>query len=283
MTIIDGKNFFLKSLKKIYSVEEVSYYYKIIVSEVFERNVSQLALNPNSILKKSECIFLNKAVKDLLVQRPIQYIIRKAFFRSLTLNVNEKVLIPRQETEELVNWVIEDFRGNSNKNKMIDIGTGSGCIAISLAKELKNNMIYGLDNDDAILDLAKQNSKNNNVYVNFFRKDINFLNSLNLKIDVVVSNPPYVLKEEKKNMRLNVLDYEPHTAIFVEDEDPLKFYRLILDYAKLNLKKYGLIYFEINPLLFNELKKLIYQYNFKIKQRIDIFGKIRMLRLQRSL
>ena len=283
MTITEGKNFFLKNLKKIYSVEEVSYYYKIIVSEVFERNVSQLALNPNSILKKSECIFLNKAVKDLLVQRPIQYIIRKAFFRSLTLNVNENVLIPRQETEELVNWVIEDFRGKSNKNKMIDIGTGSGCIAISLAKELKNNMIYGLDNDDSILDLAKQNSKNNNVYVNFFRKDINFLNSLNLKIDVVVSNPPYVLKEEKKNMRLNVLDYEPHKAIFVDDEDPLKFYRLILDYAKLNLKKYGLIYFEINPLLFNELKKLIYQYNFKIKQRIDIFGKIRMLRLQRPL
>ena len=147
MTITEGKNFFLKSLKKIYSVEEVSYYYKIIVSEVFERNVSQLALNPNSILKKSECIFLNKAVKDLLVQR--------------------------QETEELVNWVIEDFRGKSNKNKMIDIGTGSGCIAISLAKELKNNMIYGLDNDDSILNLAKQNSKNNNVYVNFFRKDIN--------------------------------------------------------------------------------------------------------------
>ena len=283
MTITEGKNFFLKSLKKIYGVEEISYYYKIIVSEVFERNVSQLALNPNSILKKSECIFLNKAVKDLLVQRPIQYIIRKAFFRSLTLNVNENVLIPRQETEELVNWVIEDFRGKSNKNKMIDIGTGSGCIAISLAKELKNNMIYGLDNDDSILDLAKQNSKNNNVYVNFFRKDINFLNSLNLKIDVVVSNPPYVLKEEKKNMRLNVLDYEPHKAIFVDDEDPLKFYRLILDYAKLNLKKSGLIYFEINPLLFNELKKLIYQYNFKIKQRIDIFGKIRMLRLQRPL
>ena len=283
MTITEGKNFFLKSLKKIYSVEEISYYYKIIVSEVFERNVSQLALNPNSILKKSECIFLNKAVKDLLVQRPIQYIIRKAFFRSLTLDVNENVLIPRQETEELVNWVIEDFRDNSNKNKMIDIGTGSGCIAISLAKELKNNMIYGLDNDDSILNLAKQNSKNNNVYVNFFRKDINFLNSLNLKIDVVVSNPPYVLKEEKKNMRLNVLDYEPHKAIFVDDEDPLKFYRLILDYAKLNLKKYGLIYFEINPLLFNELKKLIYQYNFKIKQRIDIFGKIRMLRLQRPL
>ena len=281
MTITDGKNFFLKSLKKRYNVEEVLYYYKIILSEVFEINVSQLALNPNSILKKSECIFLNKAVKDLLVQRPIQYIIGKAFFRSLTLNVNENVLIPRQETEELVDWMIEDFRDNSIKKNIIDIGTGSGCIAISLAKELKNNMIYGLDYDDAILDLAKQNSKINNVNVNFFRKDINFLNSLNLKIDVVVSNPPYVLKEEKKTMRLNVLDYEPHTAIFVNNEDPLKFYRLILDYAKSNLKKSGLIYFEINPLLFNELKKLIHQYNFKIKRRIDIFGKIRMLRLKR--
>ena len=281
MTITDGKKFFLKSLKKTYNVEEVLYYYKIILSEVFERNVSQLALNPNSILKKSECIFLNKAVKDLLVQRPIQYIIGKAFFRSLTLNVNKNVLIPRQETEELVDWVIEDFCGISVKKNILDIGTGSGCIAISLAKELKNNMIYGLDYDNAILDLAKQNSKNNNVNVNFFKKDINFLNSLDLKIDVVVSNPPYVLNEEKKNMRLNVLDYEPHTAIFVNNEDPLKFYRLILDYAKSNLKKSGLIYFEINPLLFNELKNLIKQYNFKIKQRIDIFGKIRMLRLKR--
>ena len=283
MTIIDGKNFFLKSLKKIYSVEEVSYYYKIIVSEVFERNVSQLALNPNSILKKSECIFLNKAVKDLLVQRPIQYIIRKAFFRSLTLNVNENVLIPRQETEELVNWVIEDFRGKSNKNKMIDIGTGSGCIAISLAKELKRNIVYALDNDDAILELAKRNAKKNNVEVNFFKKDINFLNSLNLKIDILVSNPPYVLKKEKKNMKLNVLKHEPNEAIFVDDEDPLKFYRLILDYAKLNLEKSGLIYFEINPLLIKDLRILISAYNFKIKQRIDIFGKVRMLRLQKPL
>ena len=176
MTITDGKNFFLKSLKKTYNVEEVLYYYKIILSEVFERNVSQLALNPNSILKKSECIFINKAVKDLLVQKPIQYIIGKAFFRSLTLNVNKNVLIPRQETEELVDWVIEDFCGISVKKNILDIGTGSGCIAISLAKELKNNMIYGLDYDNAILDLAKQNSKNNNVNVNFFKKDINFLN-----------------------------------------------------------------------------------------------------------
>ena len=283
MTITEGKNFFLKSLKKIYSDEEVSYYYKIIVSEVFERNVSQLALNPNSILKKSECIFLNKAVKDLLVQRPIQYIIRKAFFRSLTLKVNENVLIPRQETEELVNWVIEDFRGNPNKNKMIDIGTGSGCIAISLAKELKRNIVYALDNDDSILELAKRNAKKNNVEVNFFKKDINFLNSLKLKIDIVVSNPPYVLNKEKKNMKLNVLKHEPHKAIFVDDEDPLKFYRLILDYAKLNLEKSGLIYFEINPLLITDLRILISAYNFKIKQRMDIFGKVRMLRLQKSL
>lgn len=280
---MDGKNFFLKNLENTYNNKEIIYYYKLILSEVFKRNELQLALNPKSSLKNSEFTFLKQAVKNLLAQKPIQFIIGKAFFRSLTLYVNENVLIPRPETEELVDWVIEDFRDIQLKKNIIDIGTGSGCIAISLAKELKNNMIYGLDNDDAILDLAKQNSKNNNVYVNFFRKDINFLNSLNLKIDVVVSNPPYVLKEEKKNMRLNVLDYEPHTAIFVEDEDPLKFYRLILDYAKLNLKKSGLIYFEINPLLFNELKKLIYQYNFKIKQRIDIFGKIRMLRLQRSL
>ena len=125
--------------------------------------------------------------------------------------------------------------------------------------------------------------KKNNVQIKFLKKDINFLNSLNLKIDVVVSNPPYVLNKEKKNMKLNVLNHEPHKAIFVNDEDPLKFYRLILDYAKLNLKKSGLIYFEINPLLIRHLKRLISVYNFKIKQRIDIFGKVRMLCLQKSL
>ena len=218
-----------------------------------------------------------------MAQKPIQFIIGKAFFRSLTLYVNENVLIPRPETEELVDWVIEDFRNISPKKNIIDIGTGSGCIAISLAKELKRNIVYALDNDDAILELAKQNAKKNNAQVNFFKKDINFLNSLNLKIDVVVSNPPYILNKEKKNMKFNVLNHEPHKAIFVSDEDPLKFYRLILDYAKLNLKKSGLIYFEINPLLIRHLKRLISVYNFKIKQRIDIFGKVRMLCLQKSL
>ena len=283
MTLMEGKNFFLKNLENTYNDNEITYYYKLILREVFKRKELQLALDPKSSLKKSELTFLKRAVKNLLVQKPIQYIIGKAFFRSLTLKVNENVLIPRPETEELVDWVIEDFRNISPKKNIIDIGTGSGCIAISLAKELKRNIVYALDNDDAILELAKQNAKKNNVQVNFLKKDINFLNSLNLKIDVVVSNPPYVLNKEKKNMKLNVLNHEPHKAIFVNDEDPLKFYRLILDYAKLNLKKSGLIYFEINPLLIKHLKSLISAYNFKIKQRIDIFGKVRMLCLQKSL
>tara|TARA_B100000886_G_scaffold150303_2_gene102198 strand:- start:633 stop:1484 length:852 start_codon:yes stop_codon:yes gene_type:complete len=283
MTLMEGKIFFLKNLDNTYNDKEITYYYKLILSEVFKRNELQLALDPKSSLKKSELTFLKRAVKNLLVQKPIQYIIGKAFFRSLTLKVNENVLIPRPETEELVDWVIEDFRNISTKKNIIDIGTGSGCIAISLAKELKRNIVYALDNDDAILELAKQNAKKNNVQVNFFKKDINFLNSLNLKIDAVVSNPPYILNKEKKNMKLNVLNHEPHEAIFVNDEDPLKFYRLILDYAKLNLKKSGLIYFEINPLLIKHLKSLISAYNFKIKQRIDIFGKVRMICLEKSL
>ena len=283
MTLMDGKNFFLKNLENTYNNKEIIYYYKLILSEVFKRNELQLALDPKSSLKNSEFTFLKQAVKNLLAQKPIQFIIGKAFFRSLTLYVNENVLIPRPETEELVDWVIEDFRDIQLKKNIIDIGTGSGCIAISLAKELKRNIVYALDNDDAILELAKRNAKKNNVEVNFFKKDINFLNSLKLKIDIVVSNPPYVLKKEKKNIKLNVLKHEPNEAIFVDDEDPLKFYRLILDYAKLNLEKSGLIYFEINPLLINDLRILISAYNFKIKQRIDIFGKVRMLRLQKSL
>ena len=283
MTLMDGKNFFLKNLENTYNNKEIIYYYKLILSEVFKRNELQLALNPKSSLKNSEFTFLKQAVKNLLAQKPIQFIIGKAFFRSLTLYVDENVLIPRPETEELVDWVIEDFRDIQLKKNIIDIGTGSGCIAISLAKELKRNIVYALDNDDAILELAKRNAKKNNVEVNFFKKDINFLNSLKLKIDIVVSNPPYVLKKEKKNIKLNVLKHEPNEAIFVDDEDPLKFYRLILDYAKLNLEKSGLIYFEINPLLINDLRILISAYNFKIKQRIDIFGKVRMLRLQKSL
>ena len=283
MTLMEGKNFFLKNLENAYKDKEITYYYKLILREVFKRKELQLALDPKSSLKKSELTFLKLAVKNLLDQKPIQYIIGKAFFRSLTLKVNENVLIPRPETEELVDWVIEDFRNISPKKNIIDIGTGSGCIAISLAKELKRNIVYALDNDDAILELAKQNAKKNNVQINFLKKDINFLNSLNLKIDVVVSNPPYILNKEKKNMKFNVLNHEPHKAIFVSDEDPLKFYRLILDYAKLNLKKSGLIYFEINPLLIRHLKRLISAYNFKIKQRIDIFGKVRMLCLQKSL
>ena len=156
---MEGKNFFLKNLENIYNDKEITYYYKLILREVFKRKELQLALDPKSSLKKSELTFLKRAVKNLLVQKPIQYIIGKAFFRSLTLKVNENVLIPRPETEELVDWVIEDFRNISPKKNIIDIGTGSGCIAISLAKELKRNIVYALDNDDAILELAKQNAK----------------------------------------------------------------------------------------------------------------------------
>ena len=282
MTIEEGKKIFLHKLKKIYSIREIDYYYKYLLREYFNRSPIELALNPNSQFQNSEVKLLEKALSKLLREMPIQYIIGKTYFRNLNLKVNQKVLIPRTETEELVDWIIDDHNTmKENQKVVLDIGTGSGCIAIALAKEQPLFTVLALDKDMDIIKLAKANAKSCGVNIEFFKQDITHMGVIDLKFDIIVSNPPYVIEKEKQQMKRSVLNYEPHKALFVPKNDPLIFYRYILEFSRSNLNSHGFLYFEINPLLLEGLNSLIDHEIYTVLERMDIFGKVRMLRLQK--
>ena len=282
MTIGEGKKIFRHKLKKIYSIREIDYYYKHLLRECFNRSPIELALNPNYKFQKSEVKLLEKALSQLLIEMPIQYIIGKTYFRNLNLKVNQKVLIPRIETEELVDWIIDDHNTmKENQKVVLDIGTGSGCIAIALAKEQPLFTVLALDKDMGIIKLAKENAKSCGVNIEFFKHDITHMGVIDLKFDIIVSNPPYVIEKEKQEMTRSVLNYEPHKALFVPKNDPLIFYRYILEFSRSNLNSNGFLYFEINPLLLEGLNRLIDHEIYTVLERMDIFGKVRMLRLQK--
>ena len=282
MTLTEAKKFFELKLNEHYSLGEVNFYYRQIIRDCFNIFPTQLALNPNLILKNKEIKILKNIISQLLNDKPLQYILGKASFRSLVLRVNKNVLIPRPETEELVGWILEDHLHLKKKQmNVLDIGTGSGCIAIALAKEQVLFNVYAFDHEKVILNIAKENSKLNGVNIKLFKCDIKNINSINLNYDIIVSNPPYILPDEKKLMKKNVLDFEPHNALFVPQKNPLIHYRNIIEFSKTNLNKNGFLYLEINPKLKMELIDMIDNKFFIISERKDIFGKERMLRLQR--
>ena len=282
MTLAEGRNLFQQALKNHFQNQEIDFYFKSILRKKFDREPTQLALEPNTKFKKEELAFLNTAIVKLSNQQPLQYLLEEADFRNLRLKVNEKVLIPRPETEELVDWILEDHQNLETTKALLEVGTGSGCMAVALAKEQANFSVTALDLDTAVLEVALQNAVKYNVQIEFIQQDILHANSFKKEVDIIVSNPPYVLLSEKKKMQKNVLDYEPHQALFVPEDDPLIFYRAILEFAQLNLKPKGLLYFEINPLVLDQLIDLIKSFKFQHSQRMDIFGNVRMLRLQKK-
>ena len=193
-------------------------------------------------------------------QEPIQYILGRTSFYDLEFNVTPGVLIPRQETELLVDIILKDY---SLSGKILDIGTGSGCIAVSLKKNLPEAEVFALDISQNALDIAKLNSKSNNLHIDFIHGDI--LNpglTINHTFDLIVSNPPYVRNSEQQKMHDNVLQYEPHTALFVPDDDPLVYYRAIADFCMRNLKSSGILALEINESLGFETKSELEKYTF---------------------
>ena len=202
----------------------------------------------------------------------------------MPITVNKQVLIPRPETEELVSWIIEDI--DKNEATILDIGTGSGCIAISLAKKLNNAVVSAIDISTRAIEVAKKNTLINNVNIEFSRVDVlNFEADLDLhhkwesKFDIIVSNPPYVRMQEKKLMKLNVIDHEPDIALFVEDDDPLLFYRKISQLSKQYLRHNGTLYLEINEYLGLEMEKMLNKAGFKhVLLKKDMFGKNRMIK-----
>lgn len=212
---------------------------------------------------------------------PIQYLLGKTSFYGLDFEVNENVLIPRPETEELVDWILESqkSKAESRKLKILDIGTGSGCIAVSLAKNLSDAKVFAIDVSEKALATAKKNAEINAVEITFISQNILETQDLGQKFDIIVSNPPYVRHLEKEEIKKNVLDNEPHLALFVEDNDALIFYRKIAELAQKNLSSSGQLYFEINQYLGKEMIELLETMNFKnVELRKDIYGNDRMTR-----
>ncbi len=266
---------------------------KLVLASIYEQTeaneIAFLLINHLSGLSKTD-VLLNKPVdifneflfnislERLLKYEPIQYVIGKAHFLGREFIVNKHTLIPRPETEELVTLIIARNKGKSGL-KILDIGTGSGCISISLKLEMPDNEYIGVDICQLALDTEQQNALQFSTPVEFQKADI--LNNQphrfsESKFDIIVSNPPYVLESDKKGMKPNVLDYEPHTALFVPDTNPLLFYEAILIFAHNNLKIYGRLYFEIYEKKGIEIKELMYKYQFiNISIEVDFNKKAR--------
>lgn len=217
-------------------------------------------------------------VSDIKAEKPIQQIIGHSYFYDQKFKVTEDVLIPRGETEELVDWIIKDHKGAKNLS-VVDIGTGSGAIAITLALELNEADVTAIDISEKALAVAKENAYCLGTNIKFHHSDI-LNSSLNGKYDIIVSNPPYITKREMELMRNNVLKYEPHTALFVEDSDPLIFYRRIAELARESLRENGALYFEINEDYGSECCEMLKSVGFKnIELRKDLNSKDRMIKI----
>ena len=260
----DIRKYYCDQLCSIYDKEEANAMILILFDHYFKIDRVRMALEPNLRLSESEMLTFHFAVKDLLKNKPLQYIIGETEFCDLKFKVNENVLIPRPETSELIYLIVNKQQSTDNSQKLIlDIGTGSGCIAISLAKQLPQSQVYALDISEKALSIAKENANINNVDITFIHDDILSLkNKIETKFDIIVSNPPYVRDLEKAEMRDNVLNWEPHNALFVSDDDPLIFYRNILEFAKTHLKENGEVWFEINEYLGKEMKDLCCKMGF---------------------
>ena len=280
MRLKDIQNIFHGALDSMFGKEEVDSFFFMLIESYYGVSRIQLAMDSDYDIDGSE-IILN-ALELLKQHKPIQYIIGETEFYGLPFKVNENVLIPRPETEELVEQVLKKVDGNKSIN-VLDIGTGSGCIAISLAKNIPNAKVYALDVSAKALKTAKKNADLNDVNVEFIEVDILKIEDRGLRIDVkfdiIVSNPPYVREKEKELMKANVLDNEPHLALFVKDENPLVFYEAITKYASNNLIKEGQLFFEINEYLGDAMIELLKDYNFRsIELTQDIFKKDRMIK-----
>ncbi len=274
---------FRTELKNIYPPEEINSFIDILLNRFAGINKTEAFLYPDKKLSDEIIKKLTNALEKLKQEYPVQYITGQTEFYGLSFKVSPDVLIPRPETEELVDLIIKNHQ-NYQKIKILDIGTGSGCIPVTLKKHLPGAEIFALDISEKALQIAVQNAKINQSQIYFFIDDILNPQEKYNGFDIIVSNPPYVREKEKKMMRKNVLENEPHLALFVKDDDALIFYRAIINFAKNRLKPKGFIYFEINEALAGELKDLLKLNNFTDIELIkDLFGKNRIIKATKSM
>ncbi len=284
MTTEQCYNDFLKKITSIYDSREAAN----ITDWVFENTTGlkrwERAINKDVELKKNMLQKLRSYLHELLQHKPVQYVLHEAWFYKMKFYVDEYVLIPRPETEELVEWIVEDARNSKNNIqnggfKILDVGTGSGCIAASIKKELTNSNVTALDVSIEALSVAKKNAEALETKIYFL--EIDFLNeslwNLLSVYDLIVSNPPYIPENENNKLATNITAFEPGIALFVKN-DPFLFYDKIARFAQSHLKPNGKIFAEIHEDFSKEIQKIFLQYNFETEIRKDIYGKKRMIK-----
>lgn len=281
MKIKQYRTQFIKELSPFYDAYEAESFFYLILEHKHQLRQIDLALNHELTFSEDDFVLWDYFLVQLKKEVPIQYLLGKTNFYGLDFVVNEHVLIPRPETEELVEWIINDSKktAKTKKIKILDIGTGSGCIAISLAKNIPNAEVYAIDVSKKAIETAKRNAVQNKVEITFMLQNILETEELKYNFDIIVSNPPYVRNLEKQEIKKNVLDYEPHLALFVEDNDALIFYRKIAELAQNNLSENGRLYFEINQYLGKEMIDLLEKMKFEnIELKKDIYDNDRMIK-----
>ncbi|MEY2691840.1 MAG: hypothetical protein RIT03_230 [Bacteroidota bacterium] len=287
MQLNSYKTQFITSLLPVVDEAEAQSFFYLVAEHLHQLRRIDLALDPTFQLTEVQLQQWESIRHRLLTHEPIQYILGSTIFFDLPFAVTPHVLIPRPETEELVAWVVESFAFNpqpttDNPQQLLDIGTGSGCIAIALAKNLPMFAVSALDVSDNALEIAQLNAEKNAVQLNFICQNILETSHLGQKFDVIVSNPPYVRELEKHEIQANVLEHEPHLALFVADEDPLLFYRKIGELAFESLTPKGNLFVEINQYLGEATLQLFRQIGFtNVELKKDIYGNDRMIRASR--
>ena len=284
MTAKALKKQFSEALSELYPSEEIQSFFSILSEKHLNMSRLDLTLNPEMALSEVISKKYTEALKRLQNHEPIQYVVGETEFYGLQFKVNRHTLIPRPETEELVDWICKELKTqNPVPRTILDIGTGSGCIAISLSKIILGSNVSAIDFSGDTLDVAKHNASLHKVDIDFIKMDVLKAQQLPSQYEVIVSNPPYVRNLEKDKMQSNVLNFEPASALFVSDEDPLVFYKKIASLANKHLTTNGLLYFEINEFFSRDMVLMLNEFNFKdITVKKDFFGKERMIKCTKN-
>lgn len=273
-----------RQLTQVYDDYEAKAIARMVYEVRFGLMPSDLFIGKDTQLSTDDQKLLAEITQRLLTGEPVQYVLGEAEFGGRTFHVEPGVLIPRPETYELCQWIMEERRGKKEEGRntsILDIGTGSGCIACTLAAELADAEVTAWDISDDALRIATENAKRTNVHVSFEKVDVLNTSLLNRErpatgLDIIVSNPPYICNKERATMERNVLEHEPELALFVPDDDPLLFYRTIARFAAKALNPSGALYFEINPLYVSEMQQMLSKEGFSHTEiRNDQFGKQR--------
>ena len=282
MTLGELQKIFREKLKSLYDTREANAITKLVVEKVQDVASLKIAFEKFRLLTANQQEHMNQVLERLMGHEPVQYILGEADFYGLKLKVNPNVLIPRPETEELVEWILEDHLNYDEKLKLLDIGTGTGCIAIALSKNRPSAVVTAVDISEEALKVAAENNMLNGGHVQFLKLDILNSDIKGNDYDIIVSNPPYVLEVERNTLAYNVLNFEPHLALFTPTDDGLIFYRTIIDKAQEVLKRGGQLYFEINPERIVEITQLFNNAGYKrVEVKKDLSGKERMVRGER--